>query len=161
RLWKKVKRANVMIKIPGTKAGLPSIEEATALGVNVNITLLFSLQNYKDVLEAYIKGLEKRAKKGQPIKSIASVASFFVSLVDSIGDKGLDEKVAAGNSEAKPLLHKAAIANAKLAYAHYESVIASPRWAKLQAKGAQVQRLLWASTSTKDKRLPDVIYVNE
>ncbi len=163
-LFKKVKRANVMIKIPGTPAGIPAIEEATAAGINVNITLLFSVENYKQVLEAYIKGLERRVKKNLPIKNISSVASFFVSRVDVITDKQLDQKIASNwpeAAQAKQLLHKAAIANAKLAYEHYEKVTFSERFKKLQAKGAQVQRLLWASTGAKDKRLPDTLYIDE
>jgi transaldolase/glucose-6-phosphate isomerase len=164
KLWKKVNRPNLMIKVPATKEGIPAVEELIFSGVNVNITLLFSVQFYKAVLEAYTRGLERRVKKNLPIKKIASVASFFVSRVDTIIDKQLDQKISMGGYEAevaKPLLHKAAIANAKLAYAHYESVVASPRFEKLKKKGAQVQRLLWASTGTKDKRLSDVIYINE
>lgn len=162
--WKKVKRPNLMIKIPGTQACIKSIEDSLASGVNINITLLFSVENYKQVLEAYLKALERRVKKGQPIKNLSSVASFFVSRVDVIVDKELDRLIAENGSlagAAKNLLHKAAIANAKVAYAHYEQVMASPRWAKLKAKGAQPQRLLWASTGGKDKRLPDVLYIDE
>lgn len=164
RLFKTVARPNLMIKVPGTPAGIPAIEELTAAGVNVNITLLFSLDSYKQVLEAYIRGLERRAKKGQPIAQIASVASFFVSRVDTIIDKKLDEIIAAGGPKAeaaKSILNKVGIANAKLAYKHYESVIATPRWQKLAAKRAHVQRLLWASTGTKDKRMRDVAYIEE
>ncbi len=164
RLFKRVGRKNVMIKIPGTPAGLPAIEESTAAGININITLLFSVDNYKQVLEAYIKGLEKRARKGKPVSGISSVASFFVSRVDSIVDKQLDALIAAGGEKgekAKKVLHKTAIANAKLAYAYFLEVTQSPRWQKLAKKGARVQRLLWASTGTKDKRLADTIYVDE
>ncbi len=163
-LWKRVKRPNLMIKVPGTPEGVPAVEELTAFGININITLLFSLESYKAVLEAYLRGLERRLRKGQPISSIASVASFFVSRVDTIVDKALDAKIAANGPDAekaKAALHKAAIANAKLAYKHFLDVTASSRFQKLAKKGAHVQRLLWASTSTKDKRLPDVIYVNE
>lgn len=155
RLFKTVRRPNVMIKIPGTPAGIPAIEEALFAGVNINITLLFSVDNYKQVVEAYLKALERRLKKGLPLKNIASVASFFVSRVDSAVDKELDAK---GQTA---LLHKAAIANAKIAYAHYEDVFQSARFQKLKAKGAQTQRLLWASTGTKDKRMSDVVYVDE
>ncbi len=163
-LFKKVARPNLMIKIPGTPAGIPAIEDSIAAGININITLLFSVENYKQVLEAYIKGLERRVKKGQPIKNISSVASFFVSRVDLIVDKQLDKIIASGENSAvaaKGLLHKAAIANAKLAYEHYEQVTKSDRFQKLQKKGAQVQRLLWASTGTKDKRMSDVVYMEE
>jgi transaldolase/glucose-6-phosphate isomerase len=164
RLFKAVGRANLMIKVPGTPAGIPAIEELTAAGININITLLFSVENYKQVMEAYVRGLERRVKKKLPIAKIASVASFFVSRVDSIIDKQLDAIIAAGGEKAthaKAVLNKVAIANAKLAYIHYESVISSKRWAALAAKNAQVQRLLWASTGTKDKRLSDVVYVEE
>ncbi len=163
RLFKKVGKPNLMIKIPGTAAGIPAIEEALAAGVNINITLLFSVDNYKQVVEAYLKALERRVKRGLPIKSLASVASFFVSRVDSSIDKKLDEMIAKGNNaeEAERLLHKAAIANAKLAYAHFEEAFQSDRFKKLAAKGAQVQRVLWASTGTKDKRLSDVYYIDE
>lgn len=164
RLWAQVKRPNLMVKIPGTQQGLPAIEDATALGLNINITLLFSVENYKQVMEAYLRGLERRVKKGQPIKSINSVASFFVSRVDTSVDKILDGLIAQGGSradDAKRVLHKAGIANSKRAYAHYEAIIRSPRWEKLKAKGANPQRLLWASTGTKDKRLSDVIYIEE
>lgn len=164
RLWKKVNRPNLMIKVPGTPAGLPAIDELLASGLNINITLLFSLENYKQVLEAYLKALERRVEKGLPIKSIASVASFFVSRVDTIIDRMLDQKVnevGRNATAALQLLHKSAIANAKLAYAHFQDATQSDRFQKLAKKGAQKQRLLWASTSTKDKRLHDVIYVNE
>ena len=163
-LFKRVARPNLMIKIPGTQPCIAAIENSIAAGININITLLFSVKNYKNVLEAYLKGLERRAKKGQAINKISSVASFFVSRVDGIVDKKLDEIIAAGGENAtmaKSLLHKAAIANAKLAYEHYLLVSASPRWQAMAKKGARPQRLLWASTSTKDKRLPDVIYVDE
>lgn len=155
RLFKKVGRKNLMIKIPGTPAGLPAIEEALFAGVNVNITLLFSVDNYKQVVEAYLKALERRVAKKLPVKDIASVASFFVSRVDTSVDKKLDEM------NATDLLHKAAVANAKVAYAHYQDVFNSSRFKKLEAKGARVQRLLWASTGTKDKRLPDTFYIDE
>jgi transaldolase/glucose-6-phosphate isomerase len=164
RLWSKVKRPNLMVKIPGTQEGLPAIEEATALGLNINITLLFSVENYKQVVEAYLRGLEKRVKRGQPIKTINSVASFFVSRVDSSVDKILDELIAQGGprgQEAMRLLHKAAIANAKKSYAYYEEILRSNRWQKLAGRGANPQRLLWASTGTKDKRLSDVVYIEE
>jgi len=164
KLFKKVGRPNLMIKIPGTRQGLPAVEEAIAEGINVNITLLFSVDVYKNVLEAYLRGLEKRVKKKKPINKIVSVASFFVSRVDVAVDKKLDSLIAQGGSraeEAQPLLQKAAVANAKVAYAHFESVTQSKRFKKLQEKGANLQRLLWASTGTKDKRISDVYYIEE
>ncbi len=163
-LAKKVKRPNLMIKVPGTPEGIPAIQALIAAGVNVNITLLFSVENYKQVLEAYLLGLEQRVKKNLPIKQISSVASFFVSRVDTIVDKALDQKIASKAPEAakaQALLHKAGVANAKLAYEHYEMVTKSDRFQKLAKKGAQVQRLLWASTGVKDKRLSDVFYIEE
>ncbi len=162
KLFKLVGRPNVMIKVPGTAEGIPAVEELLTAGVNVNITLLFSLEVYKKVLETYLTALERRVKNGLPIKDIASVASFFVSRVDSLVDKQLDDIIANDGMRretAKRLLHKAAIANAKLAYEHYLRVIQSPRFEAIKKKGAQVQRLLWASTGTKDKRLSDVVYV--
>ena len=164
RLAKKVNRPNLMIKVPGTQEGLPAVRELIAAGINVNVTLLFSVEVYKKVVDAYLSGLEDRLKKKQPFNTIASVASFFVSRVDTLIDKKLDPLILAGGSQsgaASKLLHKAAIANAKLAYAYYEDVIKSPRFLKLREKGAQAQRLLWASTGTKDKRLSDVIYVDQ
>jgi transaldolase / glucose-6-phosphate isomerase len=163
-LFKRVAKPNVMIKIPGTPAGIQAIEDSLAAGVNINITLLFSVENYKQVLEAHLRALERRVKKGQPVKDLVSVASFFVSRVDVIIDKELDAMVAAGGDKAekaKKLLHKAAVANAKLAYEHFLKVTASPRWQALAKKGARVQRLLWASTGGKDKRLPDTFYIDE
>lgn len=164
RLFKRVARPNLMIKVPGTAAGLPAIEELIAAGLNINVTLLFSVKDYRQVLERYLRGLERRVKKKQPIAKIASVASFFVSRVDTAVDKILDQKISGGGSAAEAargLLHRAAIANAKLAYEHYRTVSASPRFQRLRDKGAQSQRLLWASTSAKDNRLRDVVYVEE
>jgi transaldolase len=150
RLWKTVDRPNVMIKIPGTLEGAKAVEEAIASGINVNITLLFSLEAYARVIEAYIKGLEARVKAGKAIGDVHSVASFFVSRVDTEVDKRL------GANE--PLKGKAAIANAKLAYALFQKEFSSPRWKALAAKGGNVQRPLWASTSTKNPAYRDVIY---
>ncbi|MCB4755894.1 MAG: bifunctional transaldolase/phosoglucose isomerase [Elusimicrobia bacterium] len=164
RLAKRVHRPNLMIKVPGTKEGVPAIEELTAFGLNINVTLLFSLDSYKQAVEAYIRGLERRLKKGLPVRHINSVASFFVSRVDTLIDKQLDDMISKGGPKAEAaqrLLHKAAIANSKIAYAHFQDVFYSNRFAKLRDKGANVQRVLWASTSTKDKRLRDVIYVEE
>ncbi len=142
RLWHRVERANVMIKIPGTREGLPAISHCLAQGINVNVTLLFGVQRYREVVEAFMGGLEQRHRAGRPIGAIASVASFFVSRVDG-----------------KVPGFKAAIANAALAYQAFEELFATPRWRALAAVGAMVQRPLWASTSAKDPSLPDVYYV--
>lgn len=161
RLFETVNRPNVMIKVPATAAGLPAITELIGCGVNVNVTLIFSLENYKAVAAAYQAGLEKLAKTGptvacgHPIDKVASVASFFVSRVDSAVDKELG---AIGNSE---LAGKIAIANSKMAYAEYQGILQQPRWQELAAKGARVQRVLWASTSTKNPAYPDNLYVDE
>jgi len=154
RLWAAVDRPNLMIKIPGTAAGLPAVARALVEGINVNITLLFSVDRYGEVLEAYLTALEQRAAAGQPIDRIASVASFFVSRVDTKVDPMLDRL----NAPAE-LRSKAAIANAAMAYQLYERAVHSHRWTRLAEKGARVQRPLWASTSTKDPRLPDTYYV--
>ncbi|QDH17306.1 bifunctional transaldolase/phosoglucose isomerase [Swingsia samuiensis] len=164
RLWKEVDRDNLMIKIPGTKEGTVAVRDAIEDGINVNVTLLFALDAYKAVLEAYISGLEARAAKGESVADIASVASFFVSRIDGKIDAEIDRRVAAGDKDAealKALRGKVAIANAKLAYQHYLEVTKSPRWQALAQKGAQPQRLLWASTGTKDKAYSDVLYVEE
>lgn len=166
RLWREVHRDNLMIKVPGTPEGLPVVEKLIGQGINVNITLLFSQKLYASVLEAYITGLEKWVAGGGDPSKIASVASFFVSRIDSAVDKELDQKIAAANDKDKKaaleaLKGKVAIANAKLAYQHYKTVVASERWKKLAAKGARVQRLLWASTGTKNKAYSDVLYVEE
>ena len=142
------------------------LAEALAEGINVNITLLFSLEGYEKVMEAYLKGLERRAEAGEPLERVASVASFFVSRVDSAVDKLLEERLAATDDEAKrerirSLLGKAAIANAKLAYRRYQEIFGSDRFARLRERGAQVQRPLWASTSTKNPEYRDVVYVEE
>jgi len=151
-----------MIKVPGTQAGVPAVRALIADGINVNITLLFAIDAYRAVANAYLDGLEERLAKGEPIDRIASVASFFVSRIDSAIDKKIDARIAAGDKEAdalKALRGKVAIANAKLAYAWYRELIASERWRKLAAKGAMPQRLLWASTGTKDPAYPDTLYV--
>ncbi len=157
-LWWMVDRANVMIKIPATEEGLASITAATAEGINVNITLIFSLQRYRAVMDAYLTGLEQAHSKGVDLASIRSVASFFVSRIDTEVDKRLD---AIGTDEAKALRSKAAIANARLAYEAFEEVFTSDRWTPLEAAGAHKQRPLWASTSVKDPNLPDTMYVTE
>lgn len=163
RLWKAVGKKNCMVKIPATLEGLPAIERAIADGINVNVTLIFSLDRYDKVMDAYVSGLEKRAKSGGRVDGIASVASFFVSRVDTAVDKLLDAKIAAAKpaerADLEVLLGKAAIANAKLAYDAFRRKFASPRFAALAAKGAQLQRPLWASTSTKNPKYPDVYYV--
>lgn len=163
RLWKAVGKKNCMVKIPATLEGLPAIERAIADGINVNVTLIFSLERYDKVMDAYVAGLEKRAQSGGKIDAIASVASFFVSRVDSAVDKLLEEKIAAAKpaerADLEVLAGKAAIANAKLAYDAFKKKFASPRFAALKAKGARVQRPLWASTSTKNPAYPDVYYV--
>ena len=154
---KEVGRPNLMVKIPATLPGLPAIEDCTAKGTSINITLIFSLERYKAVVEAYLRGLERLVAGGGDPSKVASVASFFVSRVDTEADKRLD---AAGHSE---LQGKLAIANAKLAYQHYREVFtdANPRWAYLEGKGATKQRCLWASTSTKNPDYRDVMYVEE
>ena len=154
-----LKRDNVMIKVPGTKAGVAAFEELTARGISVNVTLLFSVERYKEIVQAYIKGLERRAADGLPIDKIASVASFFVSRVDSQVDSALE---AHSNQEvAKTLMGKVAIDNAKVAYSYYQNVFNSPQFAKLSDNGAIPQRLLWASTGTKNPAYSDVYYVEE
>ncbi len=163
RLWGEVNRPNVMIKIPATKAGIPAIESAIDAGVNVNVTLIFSLDRYAEVMEAYLRGLERRAERGEALGHIASVASFFISRVDSAVDRALEEIVRREGHEsgrAASLLGKAAIANAKLAYAQFEGVFFTERFQKLEAAGARVQRPLWASTSTKNPAYPDTYYVD-
>ncbi len=163
-VWSAVNRPNLMVKIPATKAGIPAVRAAIAAGVNVNVTLIFSNERYSDVMEAYLSGLEDRVKQGLPIDRIASVASFFVSRVDSKIDPKLDAIVKAGGAEAgqaKSLLGKAAIANARLAFALFKDVFGSERFLKLQKLGARYQRPLWASTGTKNPAYSDVIYVDE
>jgi transaldolase len=161
RLWSWLDRPNAMIKIPGTEAGLPAIRDTIAAGINVNVTLLFAPERYRAVANAYFDGLEARLAAGKPIDKIASVASFFLSRVDTLVDKQLDELAAKGKADAKKLRGKSAVASACNAYAIYEELKASPRWKALAAKGAKPQRLLWASTSTKDPSFSPVKYVEE
>ncbi len=156
QLWWLVDRPNVFIKIPATAAGVPAITATLAQGISVNVTLIFSLERYGEVIDAYMAGLEQAVENGHDIATIASVASFFVSRVDTEVDKRL---TAIGTPEALALKSKAAIANARLAYELYEQKLDTPRWQALVAKGAKVQRPLWASTSTKDPSLPDTLYV--
>ncbi len=166
RLWKAVDRENVMIKVPGTKQGIPAFQQLISEGINVNVTLLFSQQIYEDVAKAYIDGLELYAAKHSDVSRIASVASFFISRIDSAVDDALNVKIKASTDDAektklKGLLGKVAIANGKLAYQSYLKIFSSDQWKKLAAKGAQTQRVLWASTSTKNKAYSDVMYVEE
>jgi transaldolase len=166
RLWAAVNRPNVMIKVPGTLEGAVAVGRLLKLGINVNITLLFSLENHERVMWEYIGALEARLAAGQPIHHLASVASFFVSRVDTLVDQQLDEKIQAETDEARKtqlrgLKGKAAVANAQLAYANFRKIFASERFQRLQAQGARFQRPLWASTSTKNPDYSDVLYVEE
>jgi transaldolase len=164
RLHGRIERENVMIKIPGTKEGLPAVKDAIAAGVNINITLLFAVDVYDKVIDAYMTGLEERVNAGKPIDKIASVASFFVSRVDTKVDKLLEDaavKSPANAATLKALQGKAAIANARLAYRLFLDRFQSPRFAALAAKGGRVQRPLWASTSTKNPAYRDVVYCEE
>jgi transaldolase len=163
RLWNWLDRPNVMVKIPGTAAGMPAIEQCIYEGININITLLFSLEAYEQTIEAYLRGLERRVAEGKPTR-IASVASFFVSRIDTAVDKRLEalidrEADESRKQELKELAGRIATANAKLAYQRFKQVFNSSRFAALQEKGARVQRPLWASTSTKNPAYPDVYYV--
>lgn len=162
-LWKEIARPNLMVKIPGTEQGIPAIRQCLSEGININITLLFSQAMYEKVVEAYISGLETLAQK-QSLDTIASVASFFVSRIDSKADAAIAEKLKAAGGSERTLLEslpgKIAIANAKLAYQYYRHAFSGMRWEKLAAKGANRQRLLWASTSTKNKAYPDTLYVD-
>lgn len=158
RLWGLVSRPNLMIKIPATEAGIPAIRRAIVEGINVNVTLIFSKERYIEVIDAYLAGLEDRLAKGQPIDKITSVASFFVSRIDSKVDAWLDE---INNATAQALKGKTAIANAKMAFQRFRSVFESERFQWLKNRGANVQRPLWASTSTKNPKYPDMLYVNE
>jgi transaldolase len=158
RLWETVDRPNTLIKIPATLAGVPAIDTVLAEAISVNVTLIFALERYRAVMDSYLSGLEKAAANGKDLSTIHSVASFFVSRVDSEVDKRLD---AIGTPEAEALKGKAALANARLAYEAYEEVFASERFAALEAKGANRQRPLWASTGVKDPSLPDTLYVTE
>ena len=163
RLWREVARKNVMIKIPGTPAGMAAIEECIYEGININITLLFSLAAYETTMMAYIQGLERRAAEGKPVDRIASVASFFVSRIDTNVDKRLDKMAETASEDQKAKIRsiagRVAIANAKMAYQRFKEIFHGQRFAALKQKGAQVQRPLWASTSTKNPAYPDVYYV--
>lgn len=155
RLFSALDRPNVMIKVPATEAGLPAVERLTADGINVNVTLIFSLRQYEKVVEAYIRGLERRAEEGKDLRGIASVASLFVSRVDTMVDPLLEK------AGARDLLGKVALANAKVIYARFRRIFSTKRWKRLAGLGAKMQRLLWGSTSTKNPRYPDTLYVDE
>ncbi|MDT7541457.1 MAG: transaldolase / glucose-6-phosphate isomerase [Acidobacteriota bacterium] len=165
RLFQRLARPNVMIKIPASQEGLPAIEESIYRGININITMIFSIENYVQVAESFIRGLERRAAEGKPVDGISSVASFFVSRVDTLVDAELDKRAKEAKSkeektEIESLLGKAAVANAKLAYEKYREIFHGERFAAMRAKGAQVQRPLWASTSTKNPSYYDLMYVD-
>jgi len=166
RLWKTVKRENVMIKVPGTTEGLPAIRHLIGEGININVTLLFAQEVYEKVAEAHIAGLEDLAGHGGNLKKIAGVASFFISRIDTLVDSLLNERLkttadAGRQALLRSLLGKVAIANGKLTYQRYQRIFSGPRWQALASKGAQTQRVLWASTSTKNPNYRDVIYVEE
>jgi transaldolase / glucose-6-phosphate isomerase len=165
RLWKAVGRENVMIKVPATPEGIPAIRQLLEDGLNINITLLFAQSAYEHVAEAFLAALEARVLKGLDVSHSASVASFFVSRIDTLVDSKIAEQLKTANGEKRELLSslegKVAIANAKLTYKKYQELFGSPRWKGLAAKGAQTQRLLWASTSTKNPKYRDVLYVEE
>jgi transaldolase len=152
-LWQRLDRPNVMIKVPGTKAGLPAIEQLTRSGVNVNITLLFSIERYEEVIDAYLRGLTSRVQDGQPIDHITSVASFFLSRIDTKVDKQLPDD--------SPLRGRVAVASARVAYQRFLSKFSGPAWEELRAKGAKLQLPLWASTGTKNPEYSDTMYVAE
>lgn len=159
KLWKLVDRPNLMIKIPATLEGLPAITETIAAGINVNVTLLFSIERYQAVMDAYLSGLEIRAKQGESLERVASVASFFISRIDT----KVDQQLSSSSAEVEQWLGKTALANGKLAYLAYQDVFDTngKRFADLKGKGAQKQRVLWASTSTKNPAYPDTMYVDQ
>lgn len=164
QLWAALNRPNVFVKVPGTAEGLPVIRQLISDGINVNVTLLFGIPRYKEVVEAYISGLEERASHGKPVKAVASVASFFISRIDALVDPLLDKTIAEGGEHAeiaRKLHGKVAISSAKVAYQYYKEAFTGAQFSQLADKGAATQRLLWASTSTKNKDYSDVIYVDE
>jgi transaldolase len=166
RLWKTVQRENVMIKVPGTAEGIPAVRQLIGEGININVTLLFAQEVYVKVAEAYVAGLEDLAGRGGNLRKMAGVASFFISRIDTLIDSMLDQKIkdtsdASLQSLYKSLLGKVAIANGKLTYQKYSKIFSGPKWQALADKGAQTQRVLWASTSTKNPNYRDVIYVEE
>lgn len=162
RLWQAVGRPNLMVKIPGTREGIPAIEACLYEGININVTLLFSVRRYEEVAWTYVRALERRVAEGLPVDTVASVASFFVSRVDTLVDRLLEERIAADPALAeqlRSLLGRAGIANAKLAYRRFQQVFSDRRFLALAERGARVQRCLWASTSTKNPAYSDVMYV--
>jgi transaldolase len=166
RLFSTLGKKNILVKVPGTKQGVPAIEQLTSEGINVNVTLLFSTERYEEIAEAYLKGLERRVSQGQPINEIASVASFFVSRVDTLTDKLLEARLSSATSKAEKdkiasLFGKAAVANAKIAYKKYRSIFSGKRFLTLKAKGGHIQRILWGSTGTKNPKYSDIKYVEE
>jgi transaldolase len=166
RLFSTLGKKNILVKVPGTREGIPAIEQLTSEGVNVNVTLLFSTERYEEVAEAYLRGLERRARQGQPIDEIASVASFFVSRVDTLADKLLETRLSSATSKAEKdkianLFGKSAVANAKIAYEKYRSIFSSPRFLTLKDKGGHIQTILWGSTGTKNPKYSDIKYVEE
>jgi transaldolase / glucose-6-phosphate isomerase len=166
RLWKAVDRENVMIKIPGRAEGIPAIRQLIGEGININVTLLFAQEVYEKVADSYVAGLEDLAKRGGNLKKMAGVASFFISRIDSLVDSMLNDRLKQANDASQQallssLLGKVAISNGKLTYQRYQRIFSGPRWEALAAKGAQTQRVLWASTSTKNPKYRDVIYVEE
>ena len=166
RIFSTLDKKNVLVKVPATSQGVPAIEELTSNGVNVNVTLLFAVKRYEEVAEAYMRGLERRVQSNQPIHEIASIASFFVSRVDTLADKLLEARLAVASSKAEKekvtaLMGKAAIANAKIAYRRYKEIFSGKRFLALKGKGARVQRLLWGSTGTKNPAYSDITYVQE
>ena len=165
RIWRAVDRPNVMVKVPATAQGLPAIEALIARGINVNVTLLFSVQTYERVAAAHRRGLARRLEAGGTIGNIASVASFFVSRIDAVVDAQLEQRAQAADAGERQVLlglrGRTAIANAKMAYQRYRALCAEAEWRELQTRGAQPQRLLWASTSTKNPSYPDTLYVDE
>ena len=165
KLWTALARPNIMIKVPATPAGLPAITTLIAEGINVNVTMIFALDNYRAVAEAYLAGLERRAERGEPVDRVASVASIFVSRIDVAVDAMLEQRIAASQDRdtqerLRGLLGKAAIANAKASYAIFQEIYGGERFAALKARGARPQRLLWASTGTKNPAYSDVVYVD-
>jgi transaldolase len=166
RFWHTIDRPNLMVKIPSTRAGVPAIRQALSEGININITLIFSIENYRQVVEAYLGALDERLARGENISHIASVASFFVSRVDVLVDQLLEDKIkgtseSAGQQKLKALQGKIALANARLVYQEFKRLFGGPRFGPLQQRGALVQRPLWASTSTKNPAYRDVLYAEE
>lgn len=166
RLFSAIGKKNVFVKVPATRQGLPAIEQLTSEGININVTLLFSVERYKEVADSFLRGIEKRLSSGSDVNGIVSVASFFVSRVDTLVDKLLEERFASASSDEDKrriagLIGRAAVANGKIAYREYKKIFSSPRFLSLKEKGANIQRLLWGSTGTKNPKYSDVKYVEE